>query len=140
MTVSIVRITGHEAYDLIYPQHLAKLSVINQETMHRALTNSLRVWVGFVDGVAVATWGLIPPTMLSDTAYLWLYTDENLREHMFIFIRKSKLAIEEMLAEFPIIVGHAAVGAEKSCRWLKWLGAEFDAPQGHLLPFTIRAR
>jgi hypothetical protein len=140
MTASIVRLSGADAYDLIYPSHLAKLSELNQETMHRAMMNSSRVWIGYIDDIAVATWGLIPPSFLSDTAYLWLYTDENIQPHQFVFIRNSQRAVAEMLSEFPTIVGHAEACASKSRRWLRWLGAEFGDPQGPLIPFTIRAK
>lgn len=139
MTVRVVQLSGLDAYDLIYPDHLAKLSDMAQESMHRAMRNSSHVWIGFDGSFALVAYGLIPPTLLSDRAYLWLYTTEHIQSHIFSLIRHSQRAIEEMLREYPLIVGHGVVGADRSLRWLRWLGAEFGPPQGNLLPFTIKA-
>lgn len=138
---SIIRITGSEAYDLIYEEHLSMLSTINQETMQRAMMNSSRVWLGEDEGRVIAVWGLIPPTLMSDIAYLWLFTTKNLTRHTFIFIRHSQRAVQAMLEEFPTIVGHAELTNRKSIQWLKWLGAEFGDPvSDRAVPFTIKAK
>lgn len=139
MTAEIVRLEGSAAYDLIFPEHLAMLSVINQETMQRAMMNSSRVWLGIDGAQVLAVWGLIPPTLLSDRAYLWLFTTKHFTGHQFVFIRHSQRAVQAMLEEFPCIIGHGVVGADKSLRWLRWLGAKFGEPQGEFLPFEIRA-
>jgi hypothetical protein len=138
---SIIRTTGAEAYDLIYQEHLSMLSKINQETMQRAMMNSSRVWIGEDDGAVIGVWGLIPPTLMSDVAYLWLFTTKNLTRHTFIFIRHSQKAVQAMLSEFPCIVGHAEIGNRRSLQWLKWLGAEFGEPvSDKAIPFTIKAK
>lgn len=104
------------------------------------LMRTTTIWAGFAAERLVCIWGLIPPTLLSDRAYLWLYTTEAIGEHVFLFIRHSQIAVEAMLLEYPIIVGHAAVGNDRAIRWLKWLGAVFDPPEGRLIPFTIRGK
>ena len=139
MSTEIHRLSHSDAWELIYPDHISCLTSIEQETMQRAMSNSSRIWVGEIDARIVAVWGLIPPTLMSDTAYLWLFTTPHFTEHTFLFIRHSQRAVQQMLAEFPTIVGHGKVGASRSLRWLRWLGAEFSAPQGQFLPFTIRA-
>lgn len=140
MTAGIARLPGTEAFDLIYPQYLAMLGTIEQETMRRSMANSGSVWVGYEDDKVIGFWGLIAPTLLSDRAYLWLYTTEHLHDHVFLFIRHSQRAMQEMLTLYPLIVGHCALSATKSIRWLRWLGAEFGQPVGALLPFEIRAK
>jgi hypothetical protein len=139
MTVQIYRLTGEEAYDLIFDEHLAKLSDVEQESMHRTMKNSSRVWLGADESKVIAVWGLIPPTILSDTAYLWLFTTHYMHEHVFIFIRHSKRAVESMLKEFPIIVGHTSVTNHRAMQWLRWLGAKYGDPQGQFIPFKIEA-
>ena len=139
MTVAISRLSGHEAYTLIYPDYLAMLPDIQQETMHRSMANSSRVQIYHDDGKVLCFWGLIPPTLLSDQAYLWLYTTEHMQGHIFSLVRHSQRAVEEMLKDYPIIVGHGVIGNDRSLRWLRWLGAQFGEPQGQLLPFEIRA-
>ena len=141
MTTRIFSLDSTKAYDLIYRDHLAMLSTVEQETMHRALENSSRLWIGMDDDKVLALWGLIPPTMLSDTAYLWLFTTEHLTGHTFALIRHSQRAVQDMLKEFPIIVGHAKVGARRSMQWLRWLGAVFEEPINNVaIPFTIKAK
>lgn len=140
MTPRIDSFDGATAYDLIYPGHLSMLSVIEQETMKRALMNSSRIWLGHEDFKIIALWGLIPPTLMSEIAYLWLFTTKEFTEYTFTFVRQSQRVVAAMLEEYPTIVGHGVVGHDRSLRWLRWLGAEFGEPQGKFLPFTIRAR
>lgn len=137
--ITVVRVDGAAAYDLIYPDHFAKLSNIWQDGMKRAMRNSSHVWIG-LEGPnrIVAAFGLIAATTLSDSAYLWLFTTEHMTP-CYAFVRQSKRLIAEMLELYPTIVGHGSVGAERSLRWLRWLGAEFGEPQGPFLPFTIKA-
>lgn len=140
MTAEVLKVSGDDAYDLIYPAHLSMLSEINQDTMRRTMHNSSWVWVGCEDGKIMGTWGLIAPTLLSDRAYLWLFTTEHMQGHTFAFVRYSQRAVEEMLKEYPLIVGHVLFDNTKARRWIKWLGAEFLPPQGQFLPFEIRAK
>lgn len=141
MTASIIRVDGPEAYDLIFPEHLSMLTSIEQETMQRALRNSTLVWLGMSDEKILALWGLIPPTLLSDTAYLWMFHTKHLDEHKFVFIRHSQRVIERMLQQFPSIVGHVAITNRRAQQWLRWLGAEFGDPINNVaFPFTIKAK
>lgn len=140
MTIGIVRLEGKEAYDLIYPDHLAMLPANEQESMHKMMANSSRVWIGANDEKILATWGLVPPTLLSDSAYLWLYVTKHMDEHVFLFIRHSKRAVESMLKEFPTIYGHTLCSNKRALQWLRWLGAEFGEPiDGTIYPFQIKA-
>src|SRR5215467_288715 len=79
---------------------------------------SMYMWAGLIDGRLACLWGLIPPTLLSNQAYLWLYTTDVIKEH-------------------TSICGHAIAGADKSIKWLRWLGAKFGEPQGKGIPFRI---
>lgn len=104
------------------------------------LVLTAHLWVGLKDDKLVCAWGLIPPTLLSSTAYLWLYTTEAVQEYSFLFIRHSQLMVERMLEEYPTIVGTADPKTPNTIRWLKWLGAVFSEPQGKYIPFTIRKK
>ena len=116
------------------------LSEIEKRMFDRYLLATSSVWVGMVDGKLVCTWGLIPPTLMSEAAYLWLYTTENVKSHEFLFIRHSQRMVEKMLEEYPALTGHTTVGWDQTIRWLRWLGAEIGEPQGKLLPFVIRKK
>jgi hypothetical protein len=122
------------------------------ETKHEGLTDhearaldislaiTQKVWVGILDGECACAWGLIPPTLLSSQAHLWLYTTKLIEGNEFLFWRCSQRAIEDMLKEYPLITGVADPAAPKSIRWLRCLGATFGEPQGKLIPFFIRAK
>lgn len=98
------------------------------------------LWTGFIADELVCFWGVMPPSLISDSAYLWLYTTERLLGNEFLFVRYSQMAIEKILAEYPVIRGHASADNTRGIRWLRWLGATFGDPQGLLIPFTIRRR
>lgn len=108
-----------------------------ERTLQDCLKASMAHWVGSVDGKPLCVWGLIAPTFLSQQAYLWLLTSEEIKEYQFIFIRHSQMMVEEMLKEWPIITGHCVVGESKSIRWIKWLGGTFGEPDGKKIPFQI---
>lgn len=107
-----------------------------QETVWR----SIEVYEGKLDGEVACVWGMIPPTVLSDKAYMWLLTTDIIAEHKFLFIRYSQRWIEEALKCWPEIVGDVLVGNESAKRWLKFLGAEFLPPVKNRIPFTIRRK
>jgi hypothetical protein len=130
----IRRISNHEAEELL---KVIELDDVGQKTMDFCLLMSTVIWAGFINDKLACIWGVIPPTLMSSQAYLWLYTTDVIKGHEFILVRHSQLVIDEVLKEYPSIVGHALMGAEKSIRWLKWLGAEFGYPQGTGIPFRI---
>lgn len=109
-------------------------------TLAECLTMSEEVFVGEIGGEPACVWGLIPPTILSDSAYLWLLCTDVVTAHQFIFIRHSQIVMERLLKIYPTIVGRCVVGQSKTIRWLKWLGAEFQYHGGPTLSFTIKAR
>jgi len=96
-----------------------------------------KVYTGFVDGEFICCWGLIPPSFLSNQAYLWMWAP-NPMKHQFVFIRRSQLQIQKMLERYDQIVGECEEDNKSAQRWLQWLGAEFGQPKNGLVPFTIK--
>lgn len=94
------------------------------------------VWAGYVDDTLVACWGIIPPSFLAEEAYLWML-DLPVR-HPIILARYSREVISTLLERWSAIHGHCLAETEDSCRWLRWLGAEFGTPEKGFVPFTIR--
>lgn len=95
------------------------------------------LWIGYIRGEPVCAWGLVPPTFLSDRAYLWLYSTDAVEEFKFLFVRHSQLIMEQMKQIYPEIYGVCALSQPKSIRWLKWLGAKFDQPGSTYISFSI---
>ena len=138
MTARIDRASGQDAFVSVYP-YLCDMPLREHMIMRQAFDNSVVVWIGYQDDQVLCAWGLCPPTFCADSAYLWLWTTQHMTEHVFTFVRHSQRAVAEMLQSYPTIHGHCVIGATKSIRWMRWLGAVFGPPQGKLLPFTIEA-
>lgn len=107
------------------------------EKMEFCLQNSADIWYAIVEDRLAAAWGLIPPSLMSQQAYLWLYTTKMVEGHEFTLVRQSQIAIAKMLEKYPTIVGHTDIAKVRGIRWLKWLGAKYGEPDGQLMPFTI---
>jgi hypothetical protein len=139
MTTRIESVDGLKARG--YIKHLT-LSQEDTWAMGYCFDMSTAIWVGLIDEQLACIWGLIPPTLMSNQAYLWLYTTDVIKEHQFILIRHSQLVMEEILKRYKSVCGHVFVGQgdSKSIRWLKWLGAKFGDPDGKNVPFRITRR
>ena len=138
MTTSMAAISPKQMAEFISDTDLRGLSIAEVDAFKQYVAKSTILYAAFASGKLIGLCGLITPTLLSDRAYLWLQTTEAAQEHEFILVRQSQIAVKEMLKKYPTIVGHCAVGAERSIRWLKWLGAAFGEPEGEMLPFVIR--
>lgn len=110
----------------------------NVEILDRCLSATQELWVGWHNDRPVFTWGLIPPTLLSSVAYLWMISIDEAEKHEFVIVRHSQIAMQRMLESYETIVGHCEVSETRSIRWLKWLGATFGPPDGRFIPFIIR--
>ena len=104
------------------------------------IQGSSDLWVGRYDGVVACVCGLVPPSLLSNQAYMWLVTTEVIPQHRFLLARYSRIFIERMLMKYDTIVGVCKLGQDMSIKWLKWLGAEFKPPMGDNVPFIIRRK
>ena len=138
MTTTISTVSRDQVSKLISQAEGGRLSVKELEVFQRWLLVSQRLFTGLVDGKLLCIWGLIPPTLISDRAYLWLHVTPQAKGHEFILVRRSQIELRKMLEEYPVITGHCAAGATDSMRWLKWLGAQFGDPAGRVVPFIIR--
>lgn len=136
MKVNIVRSTGACMASMLAPDG----TPANALELLRCLRISTICWSADVDGQGACIWGLIPPTLLSEQAYIWLHTTEVAEQHTFLLVRHSQRLIADMLKEYSALVGHCQVEDPRAQRWLKWLGAEFGFPGSKLIPFVIRQK
>lgn len=142
MTALIQLSNGAAAKGLILGAAGDRLGDEEVKRLDHALLFTSKIWVGFGRrGEFGCAWGLIPPTILSETAYLWLYhIEEVVTENQFVFVRKSQRMVEEMLEEYPRITGYCQTSKPSSIRWLRWLGASFGEPGEKVVPFVIRKK
>ena len=141
MTVSVIDMNPIEIGRFIYSQEHVNLSDKDKQTFDRCLSESHIIRAGFVNNNVVCCWGLIPPTIISDTAYLWLYCTDKLKDNKFLFIRRSQIEIKKMLSQYCYIIGHVAVGNDLAINWLKWLGASISVHSSNgYYDFTMEAK
>jgi len=110
------------------------------EILRECYMRSEERYVGIVNGCIACMWGLIPPSLMSDRAYIWLFHNHLVEEHKFAFIRHSQRQMERMLKIYPEIHGDCLVSNETARNWLRWLGAKFSSQNGAFIPFTIKAK
>lgn len=120
--------------------HKVDRTIPKNEAMEFCVRISSEIWEGSVDGKLACVWGVILPTLLSDQVYLWMYSNELVDQHQFVFVRHSQRVCEELLKRYQAIVGHVRADAPRSIRWLKWLGAELGQLDGIKIPFRIRKK
>ena len=136
--VTVAKDQAEELYTIVRRSPVAQVPGA-METMRKCVRRSAKIYYGEVNGQVACVWGLIPPTILSDSAYLWLLTTDIVAENKFLFVRHSQRYVEEMLKEFPLIIGDCMLDNPQAVRWLRWLGAHFHDPVDGRLPFSIRA-
>lgn len=139
MSVTIQAKAPSNTSDLIQRSPVAQVPGA-EEVLRECIHRSVDIRQGLLNGKVACAWGLIPPTLLSDTAYLWLLTTDIVVEHKFLFIRHSQRYIEEALKKYPTIIGDVIGDNRSAMRWLQWLGAEFAPQVLGRTPFTIQAK
>lgn len=108
--------------------------------MDECIKKSMHLWVGMYQGVIGCVWGLMPATMLSDQAYLWLYTNQDMvLEHQFTFIRQSQMIIKGLLERYSVLYGTVERKYPRARLWIEWLGGKIT-PDGDVLRFEIRRK
>lgn len=81
------------------------------------------------EGVPVAMLGLVPPTLTSDIAQVWLLGAPELALMKKTFVRLSPVVIKIMLKRHAILYNIVDCRYQETISWLKWLGAKFEAPE-----------
>jgi hypothetical protein len=99
------------------------------------LTQSTAVWLGKVDGVDACAIGVIPISIFSERAYLWMIHTKICEQHPLRFIRWSRRVLDDILLLYPTLIGLCHPDNVYGKRWLEWLGSRFvdgDIYNSHL--------
>lgn len=140
MKVSIDQIDRHKARALILLDRGYNVPNEDSVNLDDFLLWAESIWVGKVDEKVICVLGLVPETVLSSRAYLWMYHTALVGEHTFLFVRYSQMMMKEMLKKYPIITGLTLSSDRRAKRWLEWLGAKFEDTKEKYIPFKIEAR
>jgi hypothetical protein len=103
-----------------------------RESLRTHILLSENAWVAKLDGVTVATWGVIPPNILSSQVYVWAIVADAIAEdpfNKFLFARYSQRIAEILLAKYESLYGFCYPSQVASIKWLKFLGAKFEEPR-----------
>jgi hypothetical protein len=140
MSVAILKSKDCDIKDLLSRSPEAQANPEAPGILKRWLTVSEEVWLGMHDDKVACIWGLVPPTTISNRAYMWLLTTDLVEKHKFLFVRHSQLVVESALERYEVIVGHVAIQNEAAKKWLRWLGAEFGEIEKGWFQFKIRRK
>ena len=80
-------------------------------------------------GHLLAVLGFIPPTLLADDAYLWMWSGPDVAQFPYVVGRWGYRVISAALVRYPRLVGHCN---RNSAHWLRRLGAEVSPGPGGL--------
>lgn len=75
-------------------------------------------------GEPLAYFGLIPQTLVSDKAYLWVHTLPEVERHKLVFTRESRAIARRMLEHYNVVYGHCFTDSARA--WIRWAGAEIN--------------
>jgi hypothetical protein len=122
-----------EIYQISFEQYARMIDGLpGRDVLLSAAKLANEIIIGMYDGKVLAYIGLVPPSLLADQSYIWMYTTEVGEAHPLLLARYGRDVIETVLCKYRAVYGHCF--SPKSARWLKSLGAEFDSET----QFTIR--
>lgn len=137
MTFSSERVDRDATRQLILEMKGGIIDDVDLRALESCTSFASHLWIGYIRSRPVCAWGLVPPTLLADRAYLWLYAAPAVDEDKFIFVRNSQRVLEEIRALYPTIHGVTRVADPRAIRWIKWLGGKYGEPVNGFVPFMI---
>lgn len=84
---------------------------------------STKILVGIYANQPLVYVGLIPLSLIDDSAYMWSIVRPEAAEHKVIFGRHAKAVVARILEFYPRLIGHSF--EPSAVRWLQSLGAKF---------------
>tara|TARA_R110000868_G_scaffold84149_3_gene237376 strand:+ start:133 stop:552 length:420 start_codon:yes stop_codon:yes gene_type:complete len=97
--------------------------------MGEKIAVSTHCFVGMADGKIAVIWGVLTPSITSGVGIVWAMTTKVTDEHPFVFVRHSRIAMEQIRKDYSELVAYVAADYKRSIRWLRWLGFEVSAPR-----------
>lgn len=115
-----------------------------EESLKHHVLLSENVWIAKIDGVVMVAWGVIPPCLLSSSAYVWVVVADAIKndsKYKFLFIRYSQRILEVMLKKYESLFGFCYPYQNDSLKWIKFLGGEFkERDEQNRIAFQIRRK
>lgn len=102
------------------------------QTPAQVLTQALRAstcaWAGIADGEVVNIFGVAPASLLGGKGIPWMVGSTLIDTHARVFLRRSRLALADMLALYPHLENYVDQRNHLAKAWLHWLGFRLEDP------------
>lgn len=98
-------------------------------------TGKLTLWY---QGQVVAMFGIVPESLLSNRAMVWLLTTDTIYKMKISFAKLSLRVLSLMLSRYGLVYNFVDARNEQCLNWLRWLGANIYPAQPYgldSLPF-----
>lgn len=112
-----------------------RASVSDPILYDKFITDSTATWACLGDDRVGAVWGVISPTLLSDSGYIWATILPWAKAYPIITARAVRSGLRQTLLEYPTLWGLC----EEESHWLRWIGAKFRGREGPYISFVIEA-
>ena len=136
MGVLVEQVKGKKFIELISPAIYDLLKEEELKIMENAVEKSTSVCM-VSKGQMIGITGIAPDTLLSSSAFLWLYTNPFNERISVEVLKATRVVIKNFLVDYPCLVGYCEVENVKAQRWISWLGADFGRENGKLIPFKF---
>lgn len=108
-----------------------------EQVMGHALRSSKLAWTGLIDGVPVCMFGVVSASILGDVGRPWMVGTDHLDRHPFVFLRRCKGCVADMLAAFSTLENYVDQRNARAIEWLQWLGFDLNWPGQPMGPYGL---
>jgi hypothetical protein len=115
-------------------EELAALGYAPLPAIEVSMVTSRDVWAGKADGRVMCIFGVSTATVLSDEAFPWLLTAQDMPRHAKIFLRLNRDYIAAIKTQYRLLWGLVCETNTTSIRWLSWLGFSVEPEAIRLTP------
>jgi hypothetical protein len=115
-----------EIYQISFEQYAQMTEGMEgREILLSAAKLASEIIIGKFGDEILAYIGLVPPTLVSDQAYMWMLTTSAGEAHPILLARYGAGVVDTALAKYRVLFGHCF--EPKSAYWLRYMGAEFTS-------------
>jgi hypothetical protein len=134
--IKIYQITLDQMRELFNHRDMPRLTYNEIKIIIQTAEMSRPLLAVFYDDELLGFYGLVPHTIFSDSANIWLYHTPKVSNHPIAFARRSRSVIKDMLELYPRILGFCAT--QSAAFWVDWCGADWLTPINGIRIFEFR--
>lgn len=108
------------------------------EALAEGLARSSRCWTGFADDQPICMFGVSSVPDWAGIGVPWMLGTNAVEVHAWGFLKRARGVLDQMRAEFPVLLNYVDARNATAMRWLRWMGFTIHDPEpyGELgLPF-----